>query len=225
MVRSFMAAAVFSAAFSASSALAVTLIDNSTMGLYNDGIGSVLDGTNAFGGNFMFPIANSGGGDPTLSIPSTNEPDLSAAAGALGAWLASPTAPGGTWGASPEAIPSAWAINTETAIIYEIDGGTTGLTNVMANIGVDNGVFVWLNGTFLGGELRAGGATPNEYTFDLGSLSAGANYLQILREDHGGGTGWIIDVSGDVAPAVPLPASALLLLAGLGGLYTARRKA
>lgn len=225
MVRSFTAAAVFTAALSASSALAATLVDNTTQGLYNASIGTALDGTNPFGGNFMFPIANSGGGDPTLSIPATDEPDLSAASAALGNWLTTPAMPGGTWGAAAQAIPSTWAVNTETAIIYEISGGATGLTNVEAKIGVDNGVFLWLNGTFVGGELRAGGASPNEYTFNLGALGSGPNYLQILREDHGGGTGWIIDVTGDVAPsAVPLPASALLLIGGLAGLFAARRK-
>jgi hypothetical protein len=182
-----------------------------------------LDGTNPIDGNFLFPRANSAGGDPSIDVPASVVPDLSAAAGALGGWLTTPEAPGGSWGAAPEAIPSTWAINTETAIIYTIDGGLTGLTDVEAEFGVDNGVFVFLNGTFLGGQLRPGGAVLGEFSLSLGDLGAGTNYLQILREDHGGGTGWSISVTGEPAP-IPLPASAWLLGAGLGGLVALRRR-
>ena len=114
-------------------------------------------------------------------------------------------------------------VNTETAIIYEIDGGAHGLNNVAASFGVDNGLFVWLNGSFLGGHLRPGGSVLGEFTLDLGSLGSGTNYLQILREDHGGGTGYAVSVTGDVA-AVPLPAAGFLLLGGLGALAGLRRR-
>ncbi|MCB1310678.1 MAG: VPLPA-CTERM sorting domain-containing protein [Sedimentitalea sp.] len=211
------------AAWSAGVASAATLIDNTTAGLYNDGIGTLLDGTNPFGGNYMFPTANSAGGDPNLDIPAANEPDLSTAAASLGSWLSTPAMPGGTWSASPVAIPTSWTINDETAIIYEIDGGATGLTNVMADFGVDNGIFVWLNGNFLGGHLRPGGVSLGEFALNLGDLGAGTSYLQILREDHGGASGYSISVTGDVA-AVPLPATAWMLIAGLGGLVAARRR-
>lgn len=214
------AAAVLALAAGASAA---TLIDNSTHGLYNSGIGNVLDGTNTFGGNFMFPLANVSNGDPSLDIPAGSPPDLSAAAAALGNWLSTPAAPGGSWSATPQAIPASWTVNTETAIIYEIDGGSFGLSNVAASFGVDNGLFVWLNGNFLGGHLRPGGSSLGEFTLALGSLGSGSNYLQILREDHGGGTGFAVLVTGDVA-AVPLPAAGFLLLGGLGALAGLRRR-
>lgn len=204
------------------SAWAATLIDNSTEGLYNSAIGTSFDGTNSFGGNFMFPTANSAGGDPRLDIPATSVPDLSMAAAALGNWLATPLRPGENWSA-PQAIPASWAVNTETAIIYEIDGGSLGFDNVVASFGVDNGIFVWLNGSFLGGHLRPGASVPGEFTIDIGSIGSGSNFLQVLREDHGGGTGFDVSVLGDVA-AVPLPAAGFLLLGGLGALGALRRR-
>lgn len=208
MHRKFVALAVASI-FSSGAVSAATLVDGSTLGLYNNGIGTVLNGTDPF-------FVNPGVEDPTMSI--STAPDISAAAADLGDWLTNPSAPGGDW-AGPTAIPSTWTVESETAIIYEIDGGTTGFDNVVANIGVDNGVLVWLNGIFIGGEQAPGGANINEYNFALGSVSAGTNYLQILREDHGGSTGWAIEVVGDVASpdAVPLPAGAALLLTGMAG--------
>lgn len=208
---------------------AATLIDDTTQGLYNSGIGTALDGTNKYGNYFMFPTANTFRHDPTFDIPAENEPDLSTASTALGNWLANPAAPGGSWSTDPMAIPFESEVNTETAIIYKLDGGASGLSNVMASFGVDNGIYVWLNGTFLGGHLSKGGVTLGEFTLALGDLAAGDNYLQILREDHGGETGYAVSVTGDLTgdntPApVPLPASGLLLLAGAGGLAAFRRK-
>jgi len=196
------------AAMAGSGAVASTLIDDTTPGLYNAGIGTSLDGT-----SFLFPTPT--GGDPTIN--SAPEPDLSPASAALGSWLTSPASPGGTWSAAPQSIPSTWTVNHETAIIYELDGGSTGLRDVKLDIGVDNGVFVWLDGGYLDGQLRPGGASLGEFSLNIGSLSAGTHYLQVLREDHGGSTGWSIDVTGTVAP-VPLPAGGILLLTALGGL-------
>lgn len=201
----------------ATTGTAATLIDGTTLGLYNSGIGTSLNGTSA-----VFPTA----GDPIIDIPASSPPDLSAAAAALGGWLTTPATPGGTW-TGPQAIPANWTVTHETAIIYELDGGSYGLENVMAKFGIDNGIFVWLNGTFLGGHLRPGGAFLGEFTLDLGDVAAGTNYLQILREDHGGGTGYRIEVTGDAAPPpspVPLPAGGMLLLSTLGALGLIRRK-
>lgn len=228
MTHKVLATALATLAF-ATAGHAATLVDAGTTGYYNNGIGTVLDGTNPFGGNFMFPIADVQGGDPSLDIPAGDEPDLTNAAAALGSWLTNPAAPGGTWSAGPVAIPAGWAINSETAIIYELDGGAGGLSNVLASFGVDNGLFVWLNGTFLGGHLRSGGVTPGEFTLSLGNIGAGLNHLQILREDHGGASGYSVEVTGDANPApVPLPASGLLLAGGavvLAGLRRRKRRA
>jgi hypothetical protein len=223
-MKQYVLAALACAAFT-TPGQAATLIDGSTAGYYNDGIGTVLDGSNPFEGSYMFPGADLSQGDPSLNIPAGKAPDLSAAASALGSWLTTPAFPGGSWSASPVAIPASWSVNSETAIIYELDGGAGGLSNVLASFGVDNGLFVWLNGNFLGGHLRPGGVVPGEFTVSLGDLGAGLNYLQILREDHGGLAGYSVEVTGDLTPApVPLPASGLLLAAGAAGLAAFRRR-
>lgn len=203
----------------AGSLQAATFVDGATSGFYHDGIGTVLNGTDPF---FVAP----GSGDPTVTLGPGQEPDLSAAATELGNWLSNPAALSGSgWSASPVSIPANWTVETETAIVYEIDGGATGLTGVTASIGVDNGILAWLNGAFVGGAQRAGGPTAGEYTFELGDLGSGINYFQLLREDHGGGTGFNISVTGEPAAAVPIPAAGLLLVAGLGGLAAVRRRA
>ena len=57
----------------------------------------------------------------------------------------------------------------------------------------------------------------------MGSLGSGTNYLQVLREDHGGLTGYAVEVTGDVN-AVPLPTALPLLAAGLAGLALLGRR-
>lgn len=209
---------------------AATLIDGTTKGLYNEGIGTRLNGTN--------PITNADGEDGLLfgfspesgfraDVPSDYNIDLSAAAAQLGDWLSDPTNPGGTWSAGFVDIPTTWARHTETAIIYAFDAGVTGLSNVIASFGVDNGLYAWLNGVFIGGGVAPGGTgRGDELVLNLGDLDAGWNYLQIMRTDHGGSTGYKVSVTGDfVEPApVPLPASGLLLLAGAAALGTMRRR-
>lgn len=213
-------AATAAIALSMSAANAATIIDNATQGYYNDSIGESLNGTNAFGATFLFPNNNSNPNDPTINP--APEPDLSAASAALGDWLTDPANLNANW-SGLQAIPANWTVNSETAIVYEVDGGAGGLSNFTLSLGVDNGIFAWLNGNYIGGALSGGGAFANEYVFDVGNVGAGTNYLQILREDHGGGTGYIINATADVN-AIPLPATGLLLLAGLGALAATRRR-
>jgi hypothetical protein len=105
--------------------------------------------------------------------------------------------------------------------VYAIDAGA-GLTNVNLSLGVDNGVFVWLNGNYLFGARAGGGSFLGEYSLVLSDL-VGLNYLQILREDHGGATGYDISLTAD-ARAVPEPASMGLFGLGLLALGVSRRK-
>lgn len=186
-------------------ASATTIVDNSTYGYYNDKLGD------------FFYVA----GDPTVTF--TTAPDLSLAASGLGNWLSNPSSLNSSWTATAVTIPSSWKIYDETAIIYKFDGGATGLTDVVAKFGVDNGIFVWLDGAFLKGWQAAGGSSEWEYSLDLGSLSAGVHYLQILREDHGGATDYDVLVTGEAAP-VPEPATMLLFGTGLAGLATIGRR-
>lgn len=200
----------------AANANAVVIIDGTTQGFYNAAIGQVLDGSNpCCSGNFLFPTANSASGDPTIS-PIPFEPDLTLASAALGNWLGNPGSLNGNW-SGPQAIPANWTVNSETAIVYTISG----YSNVNASFGIDNGIFVWLDGNFLGGQMAPGGPSLGEYSVSLGDLSSGTHYLQILREDHGGSTGYLVNVTGD---PVPEPATLALLGAGLAALRARRRR-
>jgi hypothetical protein len=123
-----------------------------------------------------------------------------------------------------QVIPSDWTANTETAVIYTLSGGSDALEDVIATFGVDNGIFVWLDGEFKFGALASGGADPNEYTLNLGNLEVGTHSLQVLREDHGGSTGYYMSVSGETA-SVPEPSIVSLLGISLLCLfYKSKRK-
>lgn len=93
--------------------------------------------------------------------PVAPAPHLSAAPN-LGAWLTASAPSGGTWSAAPQAIPATWAVNAETAIVHAINAGS-GLSNVHIDLGVDNGIDVWLNEQYLFGATAPGGVTPGEY--------------------------------------------------------------
>jgi len=178
-------------ALSHSSHSPVVLVDDSTPARYNAALGTSLDATQA-----QFPCANILCGDPTINP--APEPDLSAASAALGGWLASPPALTANW-TSPQTIPPSWDLNTETAIVYEVDAGRCGAHDVTGSFGVDNGIFVWVNGVYAFGALAPGGAIAGEYSVPLRNMSRGTNFVQILREDHGGSTGYSVQIMGNVS--------------------------
>jgi hypothetical protein len=198
---------------------AVTLVQTSDPGFYNSSIGTVLNDTN--GGELgPFPVSN----DSTLHFPTA--PDLSTAGAALGNWLTDPLHLNSNWSALAH-IPNNWAVGTEVAVIYEFD--TLGATNVQASFGVDNGIFIWLDGTYLDGNRAGGGVSLGEYQYSLGDLSAGTHFLQLLLEDHGAANGYGVQITADTfipgpPPSVPEPATLAALGAGLLGLRLFRRR-
>ena len=199
---------------------AVTLVQTSDPGYYNDSIGTVLNLTNG-GETGPFPVFN----DSSLNFPTA--PDLSAADSALGNWLTNPGSPNSNWSTEPS-IPNNWTAGDEVAIIYQFD--TLGATNVQASFGVDNGIFVWLDGQYLFGARAGGGPTPGEYVVDLDDLDAGTHYLQLLLEDHGGTNGYDVLITADTFIPGPPPSQisepGTLAVLGLGilGLGLRRRR-
>jgi hypothetical protein len=195
----------------------IILVRTSDPGYYNNSIGTALNGTNG-GETGPFPVSD----DASRRFPTA--PSLSAANSALGNWLEDPSNLNANWRLLGS-IPNNWALQTEVAVIYRFD--TLAATNVVARFGVDNGIFAWLNGTYLFGGRDPGGVSPGEYVIPLGDLSAGTHFLQLLLEDHGSANGYDVLITADtyINGVIPEPASLALLGVGLTCLimHTARR--
>lgn len=198
-------------------ASATVIIDGSTTGLYNNGLGDLaaIDGPGGF-----FLAANVNEGDPTITVNA--DPGLTFGAAFGTDWLAGDYI-GGTWSAGPVAIPSGWAVNTETAIVYNFTLASA--SDLHIDLGVDNGFLLWMNGSFVTGATAAGGANINEYNIDLLGLAAGNHSLQLIRADHGGGTDYQISVDATASPvSVPEPATMSLFGLSLLILGAARQR-
>ena len=136
-------------------ASATPIITNATLGLYNSGLGDLqaMDGA----GGFLL------GPDGTEGIPTTvlgADPNFAFTAAFGTNWLGGNYS-GGAWSAVPVTIPATWAVNTETAIVYNFNLAT--VSNLHIDLGVDNGIVVWLDGTFRFGATAPGVANLNEY--------------------------------------------------------------
>lgn len=201
----------------------VILVRTGDPGFYNDSLGTILNGTN--GGNTptgYFPTTD----DSTVQFPLA--PDLSTANAVLGNWLNAPLHLNSNW-RTEAVIPNRWGVGTEVAVMYQFN--TLRATNVVAKFGVDNGIFAWLDGAYLGGARAGGGVGQWEYQVNVGDLDAGTHFLQLLLEDHGVTNGYAVEVTADTfipgpPPNVPEPGSLTLsILAALGlGAGTMRKR-
>lgn len=203
---------------------AVTLISNqlgqgSTLGYYNNSLGDLY-----FVDSSVFPGPNVSTGDPTrnpiTAAPTNFGPNI-------GTWLTNAAPSGQNWSSSLVSIPKQWTINQENAIVYELNAGAFGLSNVHFDLGVDNGIFMWLDGIYLFGAMASGGSTLGEYKLNIPSISSGMHYVQILREDHGGSDNFDIVATGDFNRTAPVPEPGTMVLLGSGVLGlagVARRK-
>ncbi|MDF1503416.1 PEP-CTERM sorting domain-containing protein [Roseisolibacter sp. H3M3-2] len=202
----------------------VTLVQTNSPGYYNNSIGTSLNlsNTGIDGCAEPFPLSD----DCSASYPSA--PNLSAASAALGNWLTDPLNLNANW-TSPPSIPNSWTAGNEVAVIYQFN--TLGATNVQARFGVDNGIFVWLNGNYILGRRDPGGVSLGEYTLALGDLPAGTHFLQLLLEDHGSASGYAVEIRADQftpgppPTTVPEPSTWSMLGLGLGAVtFAARRR-
>jgi hypothetical protein len=168
------------------------LIDDNSPGYYHN-IGNKLDGLLPW-----FPLPIPPGPDPTLIDAPEPDPEELVSRANLAALLDDDPMPLLTseW-TYLQKIPFFWTSTNENALIYEIDAGPLGIKNLVGNFGVDNGIYIWVNGRYKFGAMEPGAAIRFEYPgIPLDDLGPGMNYLQIIREDHGFGTGYYIEVTG-----------------------------
>ena len=186
------------------------LVNNATLGYYNFA-GNALDNTDPW---FPHPVPP----DPTLlNAPEPDRQALVSKAG-LGALLVdNPLAGGGLgsgWGPL-RTIPSSWTPTTETRSSTRSTPArwasrTSPATSASTTASTSRSTAATSSAPWNPAPSSPASETPASPS----ATCTPANYLQILREDHGGGTGHLIEVSGTRVTSDPN--AARLLLAGAG---------
>ena len=169
----------------------IVLVDEGTLGYYNESLGTVLDGTE----EVFLPGERTG---PEPRFRPAPEPRLTAAAKYLGPWLKENPLPLGPHWSEPRAIPQSWKTNTETAIVYPLDVPGPNPLQVVGDFSVDNGLFVWVGGKYQFGSIEPVGTHVQA---DLGTLPPGRHFVQVLRVDHGVVTGYRVRITGRTVPS------------------------
>ena len=162
------------------------LLTHTSPAWVNASLGRRLDGTGP-----QFPTPNRD--DPTLTFEKA--PNLSPVADLLGPWLyAEPPPSSPRWKVGPHGVTE-WVAGDELAVVYAFTLARP--ARLIGRFGVDNGMFVWLDGRYFFGAMAPYGAPLGEYTVDFGRVAAGTRYLQLLLEDHGGLTGFRMELVAD----------------------------
>jgi hypothetical protein len=161
------------------------------------------------------------------------EPDLSAAAEALGDWLSGPATLPEDWDALA-AVLAARAAGSEIAIVYEFGIDSNSWTNVELRASAGSGLFVWLDGDYIFGASETGAFTDDlnfEYSLELPDLPGGQHFLQVLSESHVAGQGFAFELRGtpvgstaQSTTSVPEPGTLALFGLGLLGLCAMHRR-
>jgi cysteine-rich repeat protein len=154
-------------------------VNDNTRGYYNNSLGSFIgDGVNWPSGT----PAGTTGPQPEPTFP----PSVVAS---LGTWLTDPASTianraTNNWSDDAICIPKNWTVTEEVAILYPFTLAAP--THLFGNFGVDNGIYVWVDGVYKFGDEEFGGASAYEYyDVDLGTFPAGTHYLQVLLSDEG----------------------------------------
>lgn len=163
-------------------------------------------------------------------------PDLAAAALALGDWLNDPENLPDGWG-DVQAVFQNWTPGSEIAAVYVFDIDVESWTNVELRANSDDGLLVWIDGSFVFGATGPGGAIDDlgfDYRLRLPDLAGGRHVLQILAESRGpDDPALIFELRGEpivdtgargAAVSVPEPGSLTLFAFGLIGVLVLRRR-